>query len=616
MIDRRTLLQLAAATGAVQLLPGSTARAAEPQWRHGMSLFGNLKYPAGFEHFDYVNADAPKGGRARLAANGSFDSLNPFTFKGSSAGIVGQTFDTLMTSALDEAGSEYGLIAEAAKVPDDYSWATYKLRQEARFHDDSPITPEDVIWTLDALKLAHPFYNAYYANVTSAEKTGDHEVTFRFSEAGNRELPQIVGQLPVLSKAWWTAKDAQGRQRDITATTLEVPLGNGAYKITAVKPGTSITLQRVEDYWARDLPVNRGKDNFDELFVLYYRDSTVALEGFKGDEYDYRPENSAKDWATSYDFPAAKRGDVIQAEFHLENPDGMQALVFNTRKPRFSDPRVRRAFNFAFDFEWANQNLFFGQYARTASYFANSELAATGLPEGQELALLNEVRDAIPPEVFTEEYTNPVYAAPQDKRNNLRTAGRLLAEAGWTVGNDRLLRNAAGEQMTIEFLLVSPLFERIVLPYVSQLELLGIKSTVRTVDSAQYERRVQGFEFDCMVAGWGQSLSPGNEQRDFWGSASAERNGSRNFIGIKNPAVDKLIDKIIFATDRDGLIAATRALDRVLLWNHYVVPTWHIPYERIAYWNRFGRPDPLPSHSVGFPSIWWWDEAKAKQVKS
>ncbi len=616
MIDRRTLLQLTAATGVLHVLPPGAARAAEPQWRHGLSLFGNLKYPEGFEHFDYVNTDAPKGGRARVFSLGSFDSLNPFTFKGSAAGIVGQTFDTLMDAALDEAGSEYALIAEAVKKPDDFSWVTYRINSQARFHDGTPITPEDVIWSLEALKGAHPFYNSYYANVSATEQTAGNEVTFRFNQSGNRELPQIVGQIPVLSKAWWTGKNDKGETRDINSTTLEAPLGNGAYRIAEVKPGTSITLERVKDYWAADLPVNRGKNNFDEIFVIYYRDNTIAMEGFKGDEYDFRAESSSKDWATSYDFPAAKRGDVLKEEIYLKNPDGMQAYVFNTRRERFADAKVRQALNFAFDFEWANQNLFFGQYVRTASYFANSELAWSGLPEGQELDILNEVKDQVPAEVFTAQYTNPSYATPQDKRNNLRTAAKLLSEAGWSVGNDRMLRNGAGQGFEIEFLLVSPLFERVVLPYVSQLELLGIKSTVRTIDSAQYERRVQAFDYDCIVGSWGQSLSPGNEQRNFWGSEAADREGSRNFVGIKNPAVDKLIDRIIFAKDREELVAACRALDRVLLWNHYVVPMWNIPYERIAFWNRFGRPEKLPDHSLGFPAIWWWDEAKAAKVKA
>ncbi len=619
MIDRRKLLQLTAAAGTAGLpiiKSMQPAHAVEDQWHHGLSLFGDLKYPVGFEAFDYVNADAPKGGRARLSAVGSFDSLNPFTFKGNAAGIVGQTVDTLMTSALDEAGSEYGLIAEAVRNPPDYASVTFRLRKEARFHDGSPVTPEDVIWSMTALKEAHPAYNFYYKNVVSGENTGENEVTFNFSEKGNRELPQIVGQLPVLSKAWWTSKDSKGETRKLTETTLEPPLGNGAYRISQVKPGNYIYLELVEDYWGKDLPVNRGTANFAELQVVYYRDSTVALEGFKGDLYDFRLESSSKDWATGYEFPAVQRGDVIRDEIRLKNSEGMQSYAFNTRREKFSDPRVRRAFNFAFDFEWANENLFFGQYVRTNSYFSNSELAATGLPGADELAILEPLKDKLPPEVFTSEYTNPTYASPKDKRNNLRMAATLLSEAGWKVGPDRVLRNDKGEAFSIEFLLVSPLFERIVLPYTQQLKLLGIQATVRTVDDSQYTRRTQSFDFDCIVGSWGQSLSPGNEQRDFWGSESADRDGSRNLIGIKDEAIDALINKVIFATSRAELVASTRALDRALLWNHYVVPMWHIPYERVAYWNRFGRPEVQPDFSVGFPAIWWYDEAKAAKVKS
>lgn len=618
MIDRRTLLQLTAAAGAAGLpfsIPnGANAQANE--WRHGVSLFGDLKYPAGFEKFDYVNMDAPKGGRARLFSVGTFDSLNPYTFKGNATSVIGLTIDNLMMSSLDEAGSEYGLIAESVQMPDDFSSVTFKLRAEAKFHDGSPITPEDVIWSMTELKKAHPAYNFYYKNVVSGEKTGDLEVMFKFSESGNRELPQIVGQLPVLSKAWWTGKNDKGKTRKLTETTLEAPLGNGAYKVASVKPGRSITLKRADDYWGKDLPVNRGQNNFDEIFTIYYRDSTVALEAFKGDEYDFRVENSSKDWATAYDFPAVKRGDVIKEEITLKNSQGMQSFALNTRREKFADARVRKALNLAFDFEWANENLFFGQYKRTNSFFSNSELAATGKPDAAELAILEPLKDKLPPEVFTTEYTNPVYGSQKNKRNNLRSAAKLLQEAGWKVDAKRVLRNAKGEAFLIEFLLVSPLFERIVLPYVQHLKLLGIETRVRTVDDSQYTRRVQTFDFDIIVGSWGQSLSPGNEQRDFWGSASADRNGSRNLVGIKDEAIDQLIDKVIFAKDRTGLITATKALDRALLWNHYVVPMWHIPYQRVAYWNRFGKPEVQPDHSLGFPSIWWFDAAKAAKVKS
>lgn len=614
-VTRRTLLSLMAASG---LAPLAARLQAQEAWRHGLSLFGNLKYGADFTRFDYVNPHAPKGGRVRLHALGSFDSLNPFTFKGSSATLIGAITDTLLTSALDEPSSEYGLVAEAVRHPDDFSWVEYRLRPEARFHDGRQMSVEDVIWTMQALKGAHPFYAFYYKNIVKAEQTGERAVRFTFSGGGNRELPQITGQMPVLPKHWWTGVDAKGRKRDIKATTLEPLLGSGPYRIGEVKPGRSISVRRVDDYWGKDLPVNRGHYNFDEIIAYYFRDSTIALEAFKGDQYDWRDESSSKAWATGYDFPAVKSGAVIKEEITLKNGRGMQAFAFNLRRAKFADARVRRAFNFAFDFEWSNRNLFYGQYKRTDSYFENSELAWNGGPQGAdlpspaELKLLEPLRDKVPAEVFTETFTNPVNNSPRDVRANLRRAARLFAAAGLKPGDGGTLTGADGKPFTVEFLLVSPLFERIVLPYARQLERLGVKSVVRTVDSAQYRRRVQNFDYDIIVANWGQSLSPGNEQRDFWGSQAADRPGSRNYVGIKDAAVDALIDAIIFATSREALIAACRALDRVLLWHHYIVPMWHIPYERTARWDRFGRPEKLPDYSLGFPSIWWWDEERAK----
>jgi microcin C transport system substrate-binding protein len=618
-ISRRSLLQLASAFGGLsgfKLLGINAALADDEEWRHGLSLFGDVKYPADFKHFGYVNPDAPKAGRARLYGIGSFDSLNPFTFKGSVGGLVGTTFDALMTGSLDEPSSEYGLIAEVAKHPADFSQASFRLNADARFHDGSPVTVDDVIWSMEAIKQSHPTYAFYYKNITRAEQTGDREVSFFFSETGNRELPHITGQLPVLSKAWWTGTAPDGKTRDISGTTLEPPLGSGAYKISEVKPARSITVKRVEDYWGRDLPVNVGQNNFDELTITYFRDQTVAFEAFKGDQYDWRRENTSKVWATGYDFPAVRRGDVVLQEIEVKNPQGMQCYGFNIRRDKFRDPRVRRAFNYVFDFEWSNANLFYGQYKRTRSYFDNSELAATGLPQGIELEILNGVKDQVPAEVFTTEFTNPVNNNQQDRRNNLRQAARLLREAGWKINKDRKLVNDRAEVFELEFLLYSPLFERITLPYVEQLERLGIHAKVRTVDSAQYERRVQNFDFDVIVASWGQSLSPGNEQRNYWGSESASRDGSNNYVGIADPAIDALIDKVIYAKDREHLVAATRALDRVLLWNHFVVPMWHIPVQRTARWNRFGSPEQLPLYSDGFPSIWWWDQAKADKVTS
>ena len=619
IISRRTILQgLSALGGAFGLrVIGVSAQGAPGLvWRHGLSLFGDLKYPAGFSRFDYVKPDAPKGGRVRLFAVGSFDSLNPYTYKGEAAGIVGSTYDKLIKPALDEPASEYGLIAEAVAHPEDYSFVAYRLRKQARFHDGRPITVEDVIWSMENLKKAHPFYNFYYGNIARVEQTGEREVRFVFSAKGNRELPQITGQMPVLPKHWWTGKGPSGKPRSLLDVTLEPPLGSAAYRVKSVKPGERVVLERVKDYWGADLPVNVGYDNFDEIELVYFRDDTVALEAFKADQYDWRDENNSKNWATAYDFPAVKRGDVVLEKFRLKNSRGMQAFVFNLRRDKFKDRRVREAFNLAFDFEWANTNLFYGQYERTNSFFSNSELAAKGLPEGREREILEKVKDKVPPEVFTKEYRNPVNRTPADLRNHLRRAMKLLMEAGWRLGKDGILRNAKGEPFEVEFLLVSPAFERIVLPFVRNLKRIGIRASVRTIDSAQYERRVKSFDFDIIVAGWGQSLSPGNEQRNYWGSAAAARPGSRNYAGIKDPAVDWLIEQVIFAKSRKDLVAATRALDRVLLWNFYVLPTWHITYERTARWNRFGKPARIPEHAVGFPDIWWWDEEKAKRIHS
>ena len=614
-INRRTLLKLAGLAPAAKIVGIQLAHAQDREFRHALTLFKDVKYPADFKNFDYVNPAAPKGGRVRFGIVGSFDSLNPYSFKGESAGAVQN--DALLVSALDEPSTEYGLVASGVWHPEDRSMVVYRIRPEARFHDGKAMTPEDVIWSMQSLRDANPFYNFYYKNIAKAEQTGDSEVTFSFSQTGNRELPLITGQMPVLPKHWWTGKDEKGRQRDIKETSLEVPLGSGAYKAVEVKNGASIRLRRVEDYWAKDLPVSIGQDNFDEIEYIFFRDANVAFEAFKGDQFDWRTETSAKMWATGYDFPAIKTGRVVKEEIHLNQVEGMQAWALNVRRPKFQDVRVRQALNYAFDFEWANKNLFYGQYVRSRSYFNNSEMEAKGLPSPAELALLEPLKDKLPPEVFTAEYTNPVNDTPQSPRKNLREAVRLLNEAGWSVTQDggrSVLKNAQGEQLTLEFLLDSPLFERIAIPYQQQLEKLGIGVTIKTVDSAQYERRTQTFDFDIVVGNWGQSLSPGNEQRDFWGREAAARNGSRNLVGIANPAIDALVEKLIFAQDREALITACRALDRALLWNHYVVPMWYIDYDRTARWDRFGRPEKLPEYSVGFPSVWWWDEARAGKV--
>lgn len=611
----RKLLKSGLTGIAAAIVMTGVALAEEPKERHGLSLMGDLKYGPDFKHFDYVNPDAPKGGKLRTSRRGTFDSLHPFIVKGNAAVRVGSIYDTLMTTSSDEASAEYGLLAKSVSHPDDFSTVTYTLRPEARWHDGKPVTPEDVIFSFNSLKKAHPQYAFYYANITKAEKVGDHKVKFSFNQTGNRELPQITGQIVVFPKHYWEGTDAKGNKRDFFSTTLEPPLGSGPYRIKEVKPGKSISVERVPDYWGENLPVNVGKNNFDEIQDEYYRDSTVALEAFKADQFDVRLENSAKFWATAYKFKAVKTGDVILDVLTSSNAQPMQGFVFNTRLAKFQDPRVRQAFNYAFDYEWANKTLFYGQYSRTDSFFASSELAASGLPQGLELEILETVRDEVPAEVFTTEYKNPVGGDQKAARVNLRKARKLLESAGWVVKDGKLVNAKSGEAMTIDFLLISPQLERVVLPYIQSLKRLGIVATVRTIDSSQYENRVRKFDFDAIISGWQQSLSPGNEQRDYWGTEAADREGSRNLVGIKNPAVDKLIEKIIYAKDRKELVAATRALDRVLLWNHYVVPQWHFNGLRIARWNRFGMPEKNPKYGYGYSSTWWFDAEKAATVK-
>jgi microcin C transport system substrate-binding protein len=531
---------------------------------------------------------------------------------------VGLIYDTLMASALDEVSTEYGLLADGVSYPDDFSSATYRLRSNARWHDGTPVTPEDVIFSFTAFKENNPRYAGYYRHVTKLQKTGEHSITFTFDQPGNRELPQIVGQLTVLPKHWWEGTDKDGKKRDITVTTLEPPLGNGAYRIKEFEPGRSIVYERVPDYWGNELNVNIGTNNFDEVRFDYYRDLTVAREAFKAGRADWTTENAAKEWATFYDFPAVKDGRVITEEFPIRSLGVMQAFTFNLRRDKFKDERVRRAFNLALDFEEMNKQMFFGQYKRIASYFEGTELAATGLPEGQELEILESVRDKVPPEVFTKPYTNPVGGRPDLVRANLREALRLLREAGYEVRDQKQVNAKTGEQLAIEFLTqaADPNGERFVGFYKPSLERLGIDVSVRPVDEAQYENRLRQWDFDIITAVWRESLSPGNEQRYFWGSQAADQPGTFNYGGIKNPAVDALIDRVIFAKSRQELVAATKALDRVLLWNHYVVPEWTYGKQRTARWDRFGRPETMPQYgAAAFPTVWWWDAEKAAKLE-
>ena len=610
----RNLRLVLAPVGFLLALHPLTAGASEPLKRHhALSLIGEPAYGPDFKHFDWVNPDAPKGGRVRQMKFGTFDSLNPYSVKGSAVAEVLQIYDSLMEGSPDEPSASYGLVAEWATFPDDFSSATFQLRADARFHDGKPITPEDVIFSLGALKKAHPHFAGYYKNVVKAEKIGERQVKFTFDVIGNRELPHIVGQLYVLPKHFWEATGSNGEPRDLSKATLEVPLGSGPYRIKEVDAGRSVTLERVKDWWAKDLPVAKGQWNFDEIRLIYFRDLVPGFEAFKAGELDYWRENSAKNWATRYDFDALKRGAVLKEKIPVVRVARMQAFTFNIRRPQFQDRRVRQAFNLAFNFEWANKNLFYDEYQRVNSYFDNSPLKATGLPQGRELQILNEVRSEVPPEVFTTEWKNPVNAGPdEDGRKNLALAVKLLAEAGYKL-KDGVLTNGAGVQLKAEFLNVQPDFERIILPYMAQLQKLGIKASLRTVDTSQYQGRVNKFDFDIIVHGFRQSESPGNEQRDYWGSAAADKEGSGNVIGITNPAIDKLIDKVILAKDRSELVAATKALDRVLLWNHYVVPQWDTPFERLAIWSYYGRPGTLPRRNPSFFRVWWWDDAKAKR---
>ena len=589
------------------------ATASDTPKKHALSLIKAPTHGPDFTHFDWVNPNAPKGGRVRQWAMGSFDSLNPFPVKGSPAAAVTLIYDTLMVESPDEPSTEYGLIAEWVTHPEDFSSATFQLRQGARFHDGKPITPDDVIFSLEALKKASPRLAFYYKNVVKAEKVGDRQVKFEFDVKGNRELPLIIGQLPVLPKHFWEAVGANGEPRDLAKSSLEIPLGSGPYRIKEVDAGRTISYERVADWWAKDLPVSKGQWNFNEIKFIYFRARDAAFLAFKAGELDFWRESSAKSWATAFDFDAVSRGQVARHQLPVATVATMQSFAFNIRRSQFKDPRVRQAFNLAFDFEWANKNLMFDAYHRVGSYFENSELKATGLPHGRELEFLDEVRAEVPPEVFTKEWKNPVNQSEKDARQHLSMAAKLLAEAGYQAKGG-VLTNAAGEQLSAEFLLNQPDLERLVLPYIEKLEKLGIKATVRTVDTSQYQRRVDTFDFDIIVQSFAQSMSPGNEQRDYWGSEAAGKDGSRNVIGIKNPAIDKLIDKIIMAKDRADLVAATQALDRVLLWNHYVVPQWHVPFERIAMWDVYRHAARLPSRNSSFLRVWWWDDNAAKRL--
>ncbi len=579
---------------------------AEVRTAHAIAMHGKPKYGPGFAHFDYVNPDAPKGGTLRLAVSGTFDSFNPYIIRGNPA--AGFSAETLLVSSADEPFTEYGLLAETLQWPEDRSWVIFNLRPEARWHDGTPITADDVVFSFETLKTkGAPVYRFYYASIEKAEKLGERTVKFSFAEAMNRELPLIAGQMPIFPKHYWEG-------RDFESATLEPPLTSGPYRVATFEAGRHVTLERVEDYWGKDLAVNVGINNFDQIRYDYFRDDTVIRQALKAGIVDLRVENQAKAWATDYNVPVVARGWLVKEEIEHDRPTGMQAFVYNTRRAVFRDPKVREALAYAFDFEWTNRTLFFGQYSRTESYFSNSELAAPPEPPlGEELAVLDRYRDQLPPRVFTQAYRAPATDGSGWPRENLSKAFALLAEAGWEVRDMRLVNVATGEPMRFEILLVSQAFERITLPFVRNLRRLGIETSVRLVDQSQYINRLRSFDYDMIIAVWGQSSSPGNEQRSYWGSAAAAEPGSRNYAGIEDPVVDALIDLVIAAPDRESLVQRTWALDRVLLSGFYVIPQWHTQEDRILYWNRFSRPAITPDQGTS-TDFWWFDQAKADRL--
>ncbi|MBS0538297.1 MAG: ABC transporter substrate-binding protein [Proteobacteria bacterium] len=577
---------------------------------HGFATHGDLKYPKDARHLDYVNPDAPKGGTIKLAGRGSFDSLNPFILKGTPAGAVGAIYETLTEQTNDEAATAYGLLAETIEYPKNRSWATFTLRAEARWHDGKPVTPEDVIFSFDTLKAkGAPQYAVYWQDVLKAEKVGERAVKFTFADGTNNELPSIIGQVPVLPSHWWAT-------RDFEKSSLEIPLGSGAYRVDSFEAGRFIAMKRVEDYWGRDLWLNRGRNNFDLMRYDYYRDETVAFEAFKAGDVEYREEYTSRNWATGYDIPAVKSGAIQRATLKHQSTLPMQCLAFNLRRELFKDRKVREAFVHLVDFEWFNKTLSYGLLTRVSSYFFNSELAATGLPSKEELAILEPLRGQVPEEVFTKEFTLPKTDGSGNNREGARRAIALLKEAGWEVRDGKMTSRKSGQPMSFEMLLGEPRLERFALPFKQWCEKVGIEVRLRTVDPAQYQKRMDDFDYDMTTELFAQSLSPGNEQREFWGSKAATTKGSRNTLGIADPAIDKLIELVISAPDRESLIMRTRALDRVLLWHQYVVPQYYSTEFWIAYWNKFGRPEKTAKYQPRGLSPWWVDVEKEKALSA
>jgi len=604
----RLILALVVA-GTLLIGPGAAKAQQKTTISHALSLIGKPKYDADFKHLDFVDPDAPKGGTVNLSAIGGFDSLNPYIVKGRAAVGIGLTFSSLMTQPSDEPSAEYGMVAESVEVPEDISWATFTLRAGARFHDGSPITADDVIFSLETVKAKGiPLFRYYYANVAKGEKLSARKVKFHFTGPRNRELPVIVGQLlPMLSKRFFET-------RDFEKTTLSPILGSGPYRVADVDANRSITYERVEDWWAKDLPINKGRYNFDRVQFDYYRDNTISQQAFKAHKYDYRRENSAKAWATGYNFAGVKQGLVIKETIPNQRPTGMQGFVFNLRRAKFHDRALRQAIDYAYDFEWTNRHLYYGQYARTESYFSNSVMAARGKPTPEELTILEPHRDKLPSAVFGETYHAPKSDGSGTNRANLRTALKILKQAGWVFRDRKLIDPATNTPLEFEILFVNPRSEGVVSAFAKNLKRLGITARLRLVDSAQYADRLRNYDFDMTTGVFAQTESPGNEQREFWGSEAGKRPGSFNLMGIEDPVIDALVETLIAAPDYESLIPAVRALDRVLLHSHYLVPQVHLKFDWLIYWNRFGRAPVDPSNNPDFFS-WWVDSEKDAALK-
>ncbi len=572
---------------------------------HAIAMYGEPKYKAGFERFEYTSEKAVKGGELKLYSQGTFDTLNAFVAKGNPASKLYLTYDTLTVSSSDEPFTHYGLVAESMEYPEDRSWIIYHLDRAAKFHDGHPITAEDVVYSFQLLiEQGNPFYEFYYADVEDVSALDSHKVKFKFKNNVSRETLLITGQLPVLPKHYWAG-------RNFAESTLDVPVGSGPYQIAKVDPGRQIVYQRVDNYWAVNHPTRRGLYNFDQIIIDYFRDNVVALEAFKSGEYDYRRENTSKLWATAYTGKNIDNGSMIREEIPHQNPSGMQAYIYNLRNPVFQDVELRKAIGYVFDFEWTNKNLFYGAYERTESFFENSDLASSGLPSPAELDLLEPFRDQLPESVFTEAFRAPVSDGDSRNRKNMRTAKDILDAAGYSVTSGQLY-NPQGLAVEFEILMFNPTFERIANPFVKSLKRLGIKANVRVVDASQYINRLRSFDFDMTNLVISQSLSPGNEQRDFWHSSAVDEPGSRNRIGVNHPAVDALVEEVIRAQDRESLLTATHALDRVLLHLHLVVPHWHSKIHRLAYWNKFERPEVSPNYDVGYTIglMTWWAKSQ------